>query len=417
MSGTLENPLTGKPLEASAGPLHRPRILLVSRRLWPLVGETEMGLLQLATDLRDAGALPTLLTVRWETQWAERSTLRGIPIVRLPWPTTPGWGVVRYLYALSRYLRRNHSQFDAVVVSGLRAEAFCALASLPKGGSPSNGPPVILRVSEAGTYGEVAWQQQARFGKRIAAKCQGASAFLASSPFVAAELQQAGYPSERVQVLPTSLAEFPIPRNEASRLAARRSLAAVNHDLEVTSSGQVALCLSLLQPGRGLETLIEAWVPIRHRWPHAKLWIVGDGPERDKLWRLISDLDLRYRVLIPGSFDDWSDLMQAADVLVAPAPQPAQSSVLRTALAAGLPVVATHQPEHAELIVDGQTGLLYEAGNRNSLVLAMTRLLNLPEFAALLGAAARRKSEQQSKKQESRWLLERVATHRDPRGC
>ncbi|QDU31214.1 Alpha-D-kanosaminyltransferase [Anatilimnocola aggregata] len=413
MSGTLQNPVgqrlsrqTGDSLPAA------PRIAIVARRFWPIAGEAELDLVRLAEELSQLGAAPTIITPRWEKQWSERSRVRGVPVVRLPWPATPGWGMLRYLYSLSRYLRQQRQEFDAVLVAGLRAEAFCALASLPE-----NEIPVVLRASEAGTYGEVAWQQQARFGSRIANSCRQAGAIIANSSFVAAELRAANYPAERIHVLPSTTDQELPTRTPATKAAARVALAAANHDLHIVGEAPVAVCIASLQPERGLEAMIRAWLPIQHRWPHARLWIVGDGPARETMFRLVCDLDVRYRVVLPGTFDDWTDLLQAADVLIAPAPRPSQTTVLRAALASGLAVVATDQTEHRQWIEPEQNGLLYAASEKNSLTLCLTRLFENAALRERLGQVAKQSALSTaatiSSEKESRWLLNLVAAHRD----
>lgn len=408
MSGTLQNParaaresLPGEPWETG------PRIAIVSRRLWPLAGEGERDVLQLAAELQERGALPTLITARWQKNWAERTTLRGVPLVRLPWPATPGWGMLRYLYSLSRFLRQSRSQFDGVIVQGLRAEAYAALVSLG-----TNGPPVILRATEAGGYGEVAWQKQARFGGRIAAKCQQAE-IVAASTFIADELKEANFSASRIHVFPPCVSSEHLPRNEEQRESARKALVTVNHDLHVVGGAPVAVCITPLQRDRGLETVVRSWIPVQQRWPHARLWIIGDGPDREPLFRLICDLDLRYRVVIPGAFDHWEDLLAAADLMIAPSPQPSTSVVLREGLAAGMAVVASDQAEHRMLIEPEKNGLLYSTADRGSLSQCIVRLIESEELRQNLGTAAKESQESLSQEtSESLWLRNRFATER-----
>ena len=411
MSGTLENPARAareiQPGEPASGERKRnPRIAIVARRLWPLAGETERDLLQLADGLQEQGAQPTLVTPQWQKNWAERTTLRGIALTRLPWPATPGWGMLRYLYSLSRYLRQNRREFDGVIVQGLRAEAFAALASLG-----TNGPPIVLRATEAGDFGEVAWQRQARFGGRIAASCRQAEAIVAASPFIAEELVAANYPPSRIHVFPPSVSSEHLPRNEEQRESARKALMTVNHDLHVVGGAPVAVCISTLQRDRGLEMLVRSWLPIQQRWPHARLWIIGDGPDREPLFRLICDLDLRYRVVIPGAFDHWEDLLAAADLLIAPAPQPSTSAVLREGLAAGMACIACDQPEHRTLIEPEKNGLLYSRADRGSLAQCIARLIENEELRLKLAAAAKAFSSKQETT-ESLWLRNWFAAKR-----
>jgi|GEM_PF-587180 len=407
MSGTLQNPARAAREIHSGEPRQTvPRIAFVARRLWPLAGEAERGVLQLAAALENDGARVTLVTPRWQKNWAEQTTLRGMTLTRLPWPATPGWGLLRYLYALSRYLRQNRSQFDGVIVQGLRAEAYVALTSLG-----SNGPPVVLRASEAGQYGEVAWQLQARFGNRIAAKCQEAAEIVAASPFVAEELVAANYPASLLRVFSPLVSDEHLPRNEENRESARKALANVNHDLHVVGGAPVALCISPLQRDRGLEATVRSWIPIQQRWPHARLWIIGDGPDREPLFRLLCDLDLRYRVVIPGTFDHWEELLQAADMLIAPAPQPGSSAVLCEGFAAGIAVVASDQPEHRTLIVPETNGLIYSPAERGALTQCIVRLIENDELRQRLGVAAK-DSPPQQETSESLWLRNLFAAER-----
>ncbi|WP_254513371.1 glycosyltransferase family 4 protein [Anatilimnocola floriformis] len=412
MSGTLPNPARAARESLSAEPAENgaaetaPRIAIVSRRLWPLAGEAERDVLRLATELQEQGARPTLVTARWQKEWSERTTLRGIPLTRLPWPATPGWGMLRYLYSLSRFLRQNQTQFDGVVVQGLRAEAYAALISLG-----AKGPPIVLRATEAGDYGEVAWQRQARFGGRIAAKCQQAEAIVAASSFVAAELQAANYSADKLHVFPPLASQEHLPRSEEERESARKALVNVNHDLHVVGGAPIAVCILPLQRDRGLENVVRSWIPIQQRWPHARLWILGDGPDREPLFRLICDLDLRYRVVIPGAFDYWEDLLAAADMLIAPAPQPSTSTVLREGLAAGMAVIASDQPEHRQLITPEKNGLLYATAERGSLSQCISRLIENEDLRKGLGDAAKASYARQETS-ESHWLRTWFATRR-----
>lgn len=417
MSSTLENRArtTGDPPPSGGGDREGrrspQRIALVTRRLWPLAGEQELSVLELAEQLRDRGALPTLVTARWQSNWAEASSLRGIPVVRLPLPATPGWRMLRYLYALARHLRQHRAEYDAVVVSELKAEAYCAQRYLA--GSSTK---LVLRAGEAGPHGDVAWQKQTRFGSRIAERCQLANAILASSNFVAEELRSAGYSADRIRICPPVIQGDPTPRTEENRQAARNALAAVNHDLHVVGGAPVALCIAPLQRQRGLEALVRGWLPIQQRWPQARLWIIGDGPEREPLFQLICNLDVRYRVVIPGAFDHWDDLFRAADLLVAPAPQPGSSLVLQHALASGVPVLASEQAEHRDFISTEQNGLLYSLTDRGMLSRCLQRLIESVDLRNQLGLRARDQHERQqaipSRNDESLWLLNYLAAQR-----
>jgi glycosyltransferase involved in cell wall biosynthesis len=121
-------------------------------------------------------------------------------------------------------------------------------------------------------------------------------------------------------------------------------LAATNYDLATTSTAPVALAAGRLDAEHRFGDLVRAWRIVTARKSDARLWIVGDGPSRERLYHQIGDLDQRFRVLIPGTFDCLRELVQAADLFLSPAPHTVPPLALLEALAAGLPVLAADGP-------------------------------------------------------------------------
>jgi len=65
------------------------------------------------------------------------------------------------------------------------------------------------------------------------------------------------------------------------------------------------------------------------------------------------------------------------------------------AMAMGRPLVATRTGGTPEIVLDGQTGLLFEPGDHTALAAKVCALLDDPDAAARLGAAGRLRVEQQ----------------------
>ena len=105
------------------------------------------------------------------------------------------------------------------------------------------------------------------------------------------------------------------------------------------------------------------------------------------MYRQIGDLDQRFRVLIPGTFDGLDELLQAADMYLAPAPHAAPPLALLEAVAAGLPVIAadaSQLPWSAAI-----SGLFYPEGDFKTLAAHVLQLLDNPAMAVSLGAQGR----------------------------
>ena len=90
-------------------------VVLVTHRFWPLVGGAETAMTNLALGLRELGVAVTLVTARHEPQWPADIIYREIPVHRVHVPRF-GWGTMRYLISLSRWLRKNRPDIDLVCV-------------------------------------------------------------------------------------------------------------------------------------------------------------------------------------------------------------------------------------------------------------------------------------------------------------
>lgn len=135
---------------------------------------------------------------------------------------------------------------------------------------------------------------------------------------------------------------------------------------------------------------LRAFRLVQGRYPDAELTLVGDGPERGKLERLVQDLALRH-VRFAGRvrpseiwryYDDADIYVQTPDIDNMP------SSVLE-AYASGLPVVSTNAGGVPYIVQHEQEGLLVPVGDYRAASEAVVRLLDSPGLAARLADGGR----------------------------
>jgi glycosyltransferase involved in cell wall biosynthesis len=98
-------------------------------------------------------------------------------------------------------------------------------------------------------------------------------------------------------------------------------------------------------------------------------------------------------VRLLGQRDDIPRLMGAADIVFLTSISEGIPLTLIEGMAAGRPVVSTRVGGVAEVVVDGQTGLLAPAGEFESLAAHVLRLANLPEERHQMGLAGRARAE------------------------
>ncbi len=136
-------------------------------------------------------------------------------------------------------------------------------------------------------------------------------------------------------------------------------------------------CVGRLVPEKGIDTLLQALAENRaHRW---HLTVVGDGPDRERLERLASDLRLAARVRWSGALppEEVPKLWPELDVLVLPAhdlptwAEPA-AHVVAEAMAHEVTVVGTSGGATPEVI--GDAGVVVPGDDPLALSAALRRL-------------------------------------------
>ncbi|MFO1418854.1 MAG: glycosyltransferase family 4 protein [Methylotetracoccus sp.] len=143
-----------------------------------------------------------------------------------------------------------------------------------------------------------------------------------------------------------------------------------------------------LIPRKSLQTLIAALDE-----PHlsgATLTIVGDGPDRGALERMVDDASLGPRIRFCGTVPptELPTLLADADVFVLSSVFEGRPNVVLEAMAAGLAAVATRIDGVTELIEHERNGLLFEPGDAAGLACQLRRLAAEPELLERLGRAA-----------------------------
>jgi glycosyltransferase involved in cell wall biosynthesis len=360
-----------------------PRVVLVTRRFWPLVGGAEIMAARLAGALHARGAATTILTARWQADWPAEIDRHGVRVIRLPNPATRVWGTWRYMQAVGRWLRQHRSAFDLAYVSMLKHDAYAAIAAA------RGSFPVVVRAEGAGLTGDCHWQLEATCGLRIKRRCQRADALVAPSPAIERELIVAGYSRQRIHYIPNGVV-MPEPRDAANRAEARADLAEADPSLAIGNDAPLAVYTGRLHAMKGLDDLIRAWPRVLKELPSARLWLVGDGPHRAELNDLIGRLGLWGFVYLAGPFDDVEEFLRAADLFALPSLEEGMSLAVLEAMAMGLPVIASAIPANEVIVADGVTGRLAPPRDADRLAALIVELFRDRRQAERLGKEARR---------------------------
>jgi glycosyltransferase involved in cell wall biosynthesis len=212
------------------------------------------------------------------------------------------------------------------------------------------------------------------------------------SPAIQQELIDAGYAIDRVHYIPNGVAALP-PRTPARRMEAREAIGTAHAVLSLGRDTTLAVYAGRLSEEKGLPELVEAWAHVLRQRSNARLWLVGEGPLRDRLAEQIERLQIRGRCVLVGAFDSVEELLAAADLFVLPSHEEGMSLALLEAMAIGLPIVACDIPGNRALIQSGGNGLLVPPGRPAALAAAIDSLLDAPALAEKFGTAARERAQ------------------------
>lgn len=153
------------------------------------------------------------------------------------------------------------------------------------------------------------------------------------------------------------------------------------------------VCVGRLSPEKGQAGLLTTLAALRARGIEAELTLVGDGPQRALLAGLSERLGLAGAVRFCGRLAEPETLAQiaAADLLVLPSFMEGLPVVLMEAMALGVPIVSSQIAGIPELVIDGETGLLFPPSQWAAMANAIARVIGDTVLAARLAANAQAK--------------------------
>ena len=337
------------------------RLALVITELEP--GGAERALVNLATHLDRSQVEPAVYSigprpVQGKDHLVEQLRAAGIPVrfadVRSRWQAP---------LAVNRLTKLLAEQQPQIVQNFLfHANVLGTLAASRLGGTQ-----IVMGVRVADPRRSRSWIE-----RRLAGR---ANKIVCVSRGVADFCRDRGYPADKLEViangvdvsrfqgvLPIDLAELGVPPGRRAILYAGRLHAQKGLDLFLAKSSKVFEAL-----------------------PAHDLVVVGDGPQRDALQRLASDLHVADRIHFAGWRADVPAILSSADLLILPARWEGMPNVVLEAMAAGKAVVATRAEGIAELLAETAGEQLVPLDDLESFHRSVIQLAQNPQLAAAVG--------------------------------
>lgn len=146
---------------------------------------------------------------------------------------------------------------------------------------------------------------------------------------------------------------------------------------------------------RDHQTLIQAFEKLNHESQQFELHIAGAGEGFDSLKNLVDQSKVKEKINLHGNLNQNEMLAfyQSLQLYIHCSLAETQSTSILQAMAVGLPILATDIPGNKELIVNYETGILFETKNAVDLVSKIEKIFQNRDLHSQLGKNARLKCE------------------------
>jgi glycosyltransferase involved in cell wall biosynthesis len=195
-------------------------------------------------------------------------------------------------------------------------------------------------------------------------------------------VRRTGFPARRMGVIHNGVDMQRFRRHGVLRAQHRAQFGIASDEFCIGSVGRcnrIKDYPTLLRAAELLDTQCRSW----------RLLIIGDGADRPALEKMVqASPALSGRVHLLGSSPYIPEFLNAIDAYVIPSLLEGISNSLLEAMASGVAVIASERGGNPEVVVDGECGLLFQAGDVEDLARRLLLLYREPERREQLAQAA-----------------------------
>lgn len=196
-------------------------------------------------------------------------------------------------------------------------------------------------------------------------------------------VREIGISRMRVKLIHNGVNTARFAPNAVTRSVTREALALGDDDIAIG-------IIARLAPVKNHAHLLRAFASLLNTGhTRAKLLVIGDGPERQKLEALAAQLGIAASTRFLGERRDTEALLNALDIYALSSLSEGMNLTLLEAMSTGLPIVATAVGGNGEIVKDGSTGFLVSLIDLDAMSSRLKQLMDNPSLRRQFGQAAR----------------------------
>lgn len=172
---------------------------------------------------------------------------------------------------------------------------------------------------------------------------------------------------------------YPVSQEEQKRIRQR---------LGIPDQASVVLCTGELLPNKNQKTLLKATALLKDKLPSLRVYLAGNGPEKDELSRLANELGIGELLTMLGYRTDIDQYVKAADVIVSCSYREGLPLNIMEAMLCAKPIIASENRGHRELIQPGVSGILVPPSHPEAYAEALENLFASPSLMQAMQQSA-----------------------------
>jgi glycosyltransferase involved in cell wall biosynthesis len=279
-----------------------------------------------------------------------------------------GWQVLKYIARIRRILKEK--RIKGVFCNDMRGLLTVGIAAR------CLGIPVMIWDKLDRPHGWLDWLQLPLANK---------VAFIAEAVKVKFPAWQLKYYRNRLSIVP-----------EGADVAIIDAIQALKRsELGIKDEALVVAIVGSITPRKGLDRVLAILPALVAQIPNALLLIIGSADSSDEDQAYLQNIPNRshQQAIFLGFREDVLAIMHAIDILVIPSRQEGMGLVVVEAMACHKPVVGARTGGIQEVIVDGETGILFYGDDSEQLLAALIKLAGSAELRKKMGQAGRERVE------------------------
>jgi N-acetyl-alpha-D-glucosaminyl L-malate synthase BshA len=141
---------------------------------------------------------------------------------------------------------------------------------------------------------------------------------------------------------------------------------------------KILMHISNFRKVKRIDDIVKVFAAVRKKIP-SKLVLVGDGPEKPSIERLVREEHLSKDVVFTGRIADPLEILASADLYLLPSETESFGLSALEAMAMGIPVISSNSGGITEVNIHGKTGFTCNVGDVNAMIKYSLELLTNPK--------------------------------------